>query len=359
MTTPWYHRTPAARFAYFPVQHRPPSDRWTVLRRAAEMLPLSPGARLRLEWMIFYETVGRRNARATARHFGVSRKTFHKWRTRFSASRLRALEEHSRAPRHRRRWDVTGTEEARVVALRRSHLRWGREKLQRWYAETYQDSISAWKIGRVIAKWNLYPDRNRHRKDVARRSQSSQRVRIHQLSGDVPFNALWHIDAIILWWYGVRRVIFTALEHLTKMGYARAYETNSSKNAREFLYRLRYLTGDEYPMGVTHTDNGAEFEAFFAQACHTLGIQQVYSRVRTPTDNAALERFNRTLQEEWLEDSTVGLDDLEAANDDLTEWLVTYNSERPHAALDYQTPLGYAQQHYFPVLPMWPTRTHS
>lgn len=171
------------------------------------------------------------------------------------------------------------------------------------------------------------------------------------------FNTLWHIDAIILWWYGARRVIFTALEHLTKMGYARAYDTNSSTDARDFLYRLRYLTGDDYPLGVTHTDNGSEFAAFFAQACRTLGIQQVYSRVRTPTDNAALERFNRTVQEEWLEDSVAGLDDLGTANDDLTEWLVEYNSVRPHATLDYQTPLAYAQQQFFPVLPMWPTRT--
>jgi len=54
---------------------------------------------------------------------------------------------------------------------------------------------------------------------------------------------------------------------------------------------------------------------------NSFGIQQVYNRVRTPTDNPALERFNWTVQDEWLSMSEVGLDDIKEANQDLTEWL--------------------------------------
>lgn len=349
--------TSSRLFAFFPTHDRPPCDRWTTLRRVASGNTVSADARLRLEWMIFYETVGKRNAANTARHFGIARKTFHKWHQRFRDSKVRLLEEHSRAPRTRRSWDVTGEEESRIVDLRRQHLRWGREKLVICYRQQYRAPMSSWKIGRVITKWQLFPNRRQHRMRCTQRMRQQSRVRIHQVSPPVQFNALWHIDAVILQWYGLRRVIFTAIEQMTKIGYARAYLTNSSAHARDFLYRLLYLAGEEYPLGVTHTDNGAEFAAFFARACQELGIQQVYSRVRTPTDNAALERFNRTLQEEWLEESTIGLDDLGTANDDLTTWLVEYNSIRPHQALDYQTPLGYAQQQFFQVLPMWSTST--
>lgn len=48
--------------------------------------------------MIFYEKNGD-DASLTARHFGVSRKTFHKWRQqRFETNFLKGLEDESRAP---------------------------------------------------------------------------------------------------------------------------------------------------------------------------------------------------------------------------------------------------------------------
>lgn len=59
-----------------------------------------------------------------------------------------------------------------------------------------------------------------------------------------------------------------------------------------------------------------------------------------PKDNPALERFNWTVQDEWLALFEVGLDDVQEANQDLTECLVEYNSVRPHQALDYQDTFG-------------------
>ena len=111
---------------------------------------------------------------------------------------------------------------------------------------------------------------------------------------------------------------------------------------------------------LMHSDNGSEFEGKFALACKKLGIEQVYSRPRTPKDNPALERFNWTIQDEWLGLSEVGLDDILEANRDLSNWLIEYNAHRPHQSLDYQTPLDYAQEHYFKkVLPMWSARTQT
>lgn len=79
--------------------------------------------------------------------------------------------------------------------------------------------------------------------------------------------------------------------------------------------------------------------------------------MRTPQDNPALERFNWTVQDEWLALSEIGLDEIQEANQDLTEWLIEYNAHRPHQSLDYQTPIEYACKHYFKVLPMTPAST--
>ncbi|MDO8498344.1 MAG: helix-turn-helix domain-containing protein, partial [bacterium] len=45
---------------------------------------LSPKAQLKLEWIIFYHTQAGKNAKATATHFGITRKTFHKWLKRYN-----------------------------------------------------------------------------------------------------------------------------------------------------------------------------------------------------------------------------------------------------------------------------------
>lgn len=126
------------------------------------------------------------------------------------------------------------------------------------------------------------------------------------------------------------RIIFTAIEEIAKIGFARVYTTNSSGYGEDFLKRLMYLAQGK--VEVIHSDNGSEFKDKFEKACQNLGIVQAYSRPRTPTDNPALERFNWTVQDEWLELSEVGLDDINDSNLDLTNWLVEYNKLRPHEA---------------------------
>jgi len=80
------------------------------------------------------------------------------------------------------------------------------------------------------------------------------------------------------------------------------------------------------------------FQKDFEKACKELSLPQWYSRVHTPKDNAVLERFNRTIQEEFVDIIDIGVEDTETFNHRLLDWLIEYNSIRPHQALDYQTP---------------------
>lgn len=346
-------------YAYFKSHDEKLPDKWNLLRKFGRK-ELSLDAQLKLEWIIFYHTISSENAKATAEHFGISRKTFHKWLGRFDETRLSTLEELSRAPQTKRDWMVTYKEEQRIIVLRKKNMEFGKRKLKRIYKREYGEDISTWKIERVIRKHNLYPDPVKHQKEIEKRSKSKPKVRIHEVKDQIKqikeFGFLWHIDAIIIWWYGQRRIIFTALEEITKIAFARVYSTNSSGYAEDFLKRLMYLV--EGRVDIMHQDNGAEFQGEFEKACSRLNILQIYSRPYTPKDNPALERFNRTLQDEWLDFSEVGLDDILEANLDLTTWLVKYNSYRPHEALDLDTPLEYADKIFFKkVLPMWPAYT--
>ena len=334
-------------------------DKWILLRKLGRD-KLSLPAQLKLEWIIFYNTVGKHNTKLTANQFSISRKTLHKWLKRFNETNLKTLEEKTRKPKKLRGWMVSYAEEERIINLRKKNMEFGKKKLKRIYLRDYGENISTWKIERVIRKHNLYPDKVKHNKIVEKRRKSEPKIRIHTVKDQIKqikeFGFLWHIDAIIIWWYGQRRIIFTAIEDITKIAFARVYPTNSSVYAEDFLKRLMYLV--EGRVDIMHQDNGSEFKGAFEKACSKLNILQVYSRPYTPKDNPALERFNSTIQYEWLEYSEVGLDNILEANLDLTTWLVKYNSYRPHETLDYDTPLEYAQKNFFnKVLPMWSAHT--
>jgi len=343
---------------FFPTKKSNLPDKYTLWRQFAE--ELSYEVKIRLEWVIFYETVGQKNVTKTAAHFGISRKTFHKWYKRFkeSGEKPKSLENHSRAPKRKRSWEVSFEQEERIIHLRRKHLKYGKKKLRVIYQQKYKEVISTWKIERVIRKHQLFPDKVEYAKRLKRKSRRAKQARksIFAVERELSFGHLWHIDAIILWWYGTRRAIFTAIEDITRIGYARVYTTNSSGYAEDFLKRLMFLI--EGRVEIVHSDNGSEFDGDFAKACEILVIEQVFNRPRTPKDNPLAERFNWTVQDEWLSLSEIGLDDIDESNQDISDWLIEYNSHRPHESLDYRTPLDYAQQEIFKeVLPMWSART--
>jgi len=358
--TRWERMLPASPgLAYWIAKDKIP-PKWQLLRKLGKEI-LSQKAQEKLGWIIFYHTIGKTQAANTASYFGITRKTLHKYLSRFDDKNLRTLEEHSRKPKQIRRWTVTYQEEADVIDLRKRNMEYGKKKLKVLYKREYQKVISTWKIERVIRKYKLFPDRSKHKKQAEKRRISQPRIRIHtvkdQLKEVKEFGFLWHIDAIIIWWYGQRRIIFTALEDKTKIAMARVYKTNTSGYAEDFLKRLIYLV--EGKVEIMHSDNGSEFAGAFEEACKKLGILQIYSRPHTPKDNPALENFNGTIQREWLNLSEVGLDDITDANHDLTRWLIKYNDYRPHEALDYKTPLEYAQENFFKVSPMWSASTCS
>ncbi|MDP2672041.1 MAG: integrase core domain-containing protein, partial [Candidatus Daviesbacteria bacterium] len=334
------------------------TDKWTLLRSLGKD-NLSLSAQLKLEWIIFYHTVGNKKVQATASHFGISRKTLHKWLSRFNETHLKSLEDESRKPKRLRTWMVNQTEEVRIIKLRKDNMELGKIKLKRLYFREYQENISTWKIERVIRQFKLFPDKATYQKRYLRKKDSEPKLRIHKLKDQIKqmneFGLLWHVDAVIIHWNGVRKIIFTALEDITKIAFARVYSSSTSNQSEDFLKRLHYLADGK--ISIIHQDNGSEFQGKFKDTCRKLNIRQIYSRPYTPKDNPALERFNRTIQEEWLNFSEVGLDDIQEANEELTLWLVKYNSIRPHQSLDYLTPLEYAQANFFQVLPMYPAST--
>jgi len=353
----------SASFYFFKRKPIVPKDRYECWRGVADLSGFTTRERLRVEWMIFYYTAGKENAALTAQHFGISRKTFYKWSRRFRDSKydVASLADRSRAPHRKRHWEVTLIQEERIRRLRKRYPYYGKKKLKVIYEKEYYEEISTWKIERVVRRYKLYPDRKKAEKTARKRARAQKhpKKRITQLVKEGRPCFLFQLDTIVIYWNGLKRYILTAVDHTTKLGYARMYKNKSSRSAADFLYRLRYLVGQ--PIENLQTDNGSEFAWEFERASAKLGIERYFSRVKTPKDNPEIERFNQTLEYEWLYNFNLCLDP-EELNPELTEWLIEYNFNRPHQSLGYLTPIEYIERElakiHSPVLPMWSASTH-
>lgn len=335
-------------------------DKYERWRKVAKILKVSKEAKQRLDWII-YSRDGH-SPTDTCRHFGIARKTFYKWFNQFDEDNLYSLyklEDKSRAPKHVRQREITPLEEQRIICLRKSHIRYGKEKIAKVYETKFGKRISAWKVQYTIKKYHLYYNHAKADRTSKRRAntmKTGRKKRTIELVKNLPSykkkaGYIICLDTITIYWFGLKRYVFTAIDKYGKFAYARAYHTKSSKNGEDFLYRLNYLMDGQIPR-VGH-DNGTEFKKYFRLACIKLGIKQYHSRVRTPKDNPDCERFNQTLQTEFLDLGNFN-PDVKQFNRALTEWLIEYNFKRPHYSLNYQTPLQFSK-----VLPMYSSCTLS
>ena len=313
---------------------------------------LSKSAKQRLAWMDYYRANGE-NASLTCRHFGISRQCFHKWRRRYDPFRLQSLEDKSRRPEKTRIWEVSRIEEFRILRLRRAHIRYGKMKLRILYEREYDTPISSWKIQRVIKKHHLYFHPKKTEMLRRKRKANQPKKRITELKKEQRTGFLVALDTVVRYVAGTKRYILTGIDIHSKIAFARMYPTKHSRHAADFLKRIHYLF--DAKIENLQTDNGSEFAKEFREAAAQLSLPHYFSRVKTPTDNPVDERFNGTVEREFLQMGNI-MTDCDAFNKRITEWLIEYNFKRPHQALGYEVPVEY---HYKcqKVSPMYPSST--
>ena len=327
-------------------------ERW---RRIVKVLDLSKQACLRLDWIIYYHTKADSNARLTCRHFGIAPKTFYKWFNRFDEQNLRSLEDLDRKPRNTRQKEYTSLQYQRVIKLRKQYIRSGKEKILGYYKQDYPEdkTISLWKVQCIIQISGIYYHPQKQARINRKRSLSQKRKRICELKKKKVSGFLLCVDTIVKYWKGKKRYIITAIDKHSKVAFARMYTTHSSYNTRDFLNRLYYILDGK--IENIQTDNGSEFKKYFEKTCQQLGIKQYFSRNHTPKDNATNERFNRTLQEEFIDLGNM-TDNTKIFNHKVTEWLIHYNFKRPHQTLGQIPPMNFTFKYHI-VLPMYPSST--
>lgn len=96
-----------------------------------------------------------------------------------------------------------------------------------------------------------------------------------------------------------RFYIYTLIDVYSRLAYAEYPPKLSQKNSLKFVKAAQKKF--VFKFFTVQTDNGPEFKDHFNIELKRNKITLRHSRVRTPNDNAHLERFNRTLQEECFQ----------------------------------------------------------
>lgn len=138
---------------------------------------------------------------------------------------------------------------------------------------------------------------------------------------------------------GHRVYVFTILDVFSRWAYARAFKHAKTCTALKFIDQAQRLA--PFPFRTIQSDHGSEFSQNFTDKVKSV---HRHSRVRRPNDNAHLERFNRTIQEECLDQAQKDVRHLNLA---LKKYLPYYNEKRLHFGLKLQTPLQALSQKCF------------
>jgi len=130
-----------------------------------------------------------------------------------------------------------------------------------------------------------------------------------------------------------RFYIYALIDTYSRLAYALYCPKLSQMTSVQVVLTAQGYFG--FPFKMVQTDNGPEFQHGFLTNLGRHRINLRHSRVRKPNDNAHIERFNRTIQEECFGGF---LPHEETIEQQLQDYIAYYNHDRLHLSLDLQTP---------------------
>ena len=133
-----------------------------------------------------------------------------------------------------------------------------------------------------------------------------------------------------------RRYVYTVIDLYTRMTYAEVHSRILPGLAAAVVVRANRQFG--FVFLLVQADNGPEFGRYFSQVLTSHGMAVRHSRLGRPNDNAHIERFNRTIQDECLGRYLTYKARNATVQTKITNYLAFYNFERVHLSLQCRTP---------------------
>jgi transposase InsO family protein len=304
-------------------------------------------AQERAKILRFYQRYGEQ---ATKEAFGVDRKLIHVWKKRLkdNGKQLMALIPDSTRPVRIRRMNTDERIVEFIKGMRQEHPRIGKEKLKplldKYCTEKRIVTISESTIGKIIKRNNFFFQRSGRiyhdatSKWMEHPQKRAKRLRVKHPPKHTEFGH-FQADTCVQFIDGISRYIISAIDSKLKFSFSYCYSNLSSRNSLDLLEKLQMI----YPLPVKsiQTDNGSEFLGDFDARLKKRGIPHYFSYPRCPRINGCIERYNRTIKEEFVQNNIDAIHDIQLFRQRLAAYLIFYNTQRPHKALGLKSPVDY------------------
>jgi transposase len=281
--------------------------------------------------------------RPTLDAFKIKKSTFYDWKTQYERNGKRII---SLVPKKTRPKQVRGMEtDWRLITfikqMRQTHGNIGKNIIKPFIDAYAQElgikTIGLTTIGKVIKRKHLtferkvYPQKQKNKFKKLRTRKSPK----------VTSPGFIQMDSIVVNINFEKHLFMSVLDIYTKYALVTYVKDISSATAREVFKKFQR----ENPTLIkrVQTDNGSEFLKSFHEYLEEQGIIHQFIYPRMPKVNAYVERFNRTIQEEFILRSDEIYYDLDAFEKKLTDYLYWYNYKRPHASLKYIAPMDFIE----------------
>jgi transposase InsO family protein len=269
-----------------------------------------------------------------ARRFDVSRQAIHRWLRWYESEGLPGLVDRShRPPRCSHQMDPAV--EVWVLEARRRNPDWGPRRLVHEASRTGVDPPpSRSGVYRALKRAGLIDPLARRRRD--------RRFKRWERGGALE---LWQMDVVggVLLADGQECKVLTGIDDHSRFVVCAGVMARATSRA-VCAHFAEAMGRHGVPQEIL-TDNGKVFtgrfghkdtEVLFDRMCRENGIDHLLTAPRRPQTTGKIERFHRTLRQEFLTGRTFG--DLASAQAELDGWVLSYNTERPHSALAMATP---------------------
>lgn len=288
--------------------------------------------------------------KATIDAYGISRRTLFRWRKKLKTSygKLDSLIPESTKP-HTLRIMLTHPKIITFIRkLREQYSHLGKEKikplLDEYCKQEGLQTISESTIGKVINRHNLSVKTNRiyHNPDSGYAKRKVRYKMKVKRSPKVTDSGYIEIDTITKFIHGLKLYVFNAVDVTMKFQFSYGYPSLTSRNGQDFFKRLELVYPIHNGIKTVQTDNGLEFLGEFHRYLEQRNIPHLFIYPRCPKINGFIERANRTLKEEFMEQYIyTKWHGLVAFNRDLMEYLIWYNTKRVHKSLNNISPMNY------------------
>jgi len=313
-------------------------------------------AKQRLKILQFWQDHG---LKATKDAFGAKRSTLYGWQKIYidSDRKIESLNPGTQARKtnHRREIHPLILKEVRRLRLEECP-NMGKTKVKKnldiFCKRNGLPIYSESKLGRIIKEKKIYHHRQKIYHDgsikIVNKRQKERKPKdfVVKEPGD-----LVEIDTVVKFIRNMKRYIITAIDIKTEYSFAYCYKDHDSVSAKDFFKKLEQVF--PYRIKAVQTDNGSEFHKYFMGYLEKQKVIHYWNYKGQPAKNGHIERYNRTIQEEFVDGNEMWLDDVAGFNKRLMDWLVWYNTKRFHWSLKLETPVDYLIKNSFVSNMIW------